>query len=200
MLALLFTRTDQPDETGRTFALPAHPITVGRRPECDVVCTDRTVSGRHASITQQANEGLVIDLRSTNGTWINGKRISEGRIVAGDRICFGHYEAQVLGIKGGGEAIASAGPVSLVTHAQLRVLQGSNAGRTLEMDKQVWKLGRAGSAQLVFVLRPIGWSVTLIDGVGSLKINGIDVTHMPMPLNDQDHIVYQGMAFQFKCA
>jgi pSer/pThr/pTyr-binding forkhead associated (FHA) protein len=197
MLALLFTGTDLRNKAGQTFVLPAHPITVGRRPECDLVFVDRTVSGRHATITPQGGQGLVIDLNSTNGTLINGKRVSEGRVVPGDKIHFGQFEVQVLALKGRGAAEEAE---VLATRAQLMVLQGSTAGRILEIDKPIWKLGSNGGPQLVFVRRPTGWSVTLLDGVGTLKINGAEVTHMPMPLNNQDHIVYEGKAFQFKYA
>jgi pSer/pThr/pTyr-binding forkhead associated (FHA) protein len=70
---------------------PAQPgMTIGRA-ECDVDLNDPDVSRRHAVI-RQVDAGLALeDLGSTNGTWVNGRRI-DGivELRPGDEVRFGN--------------------------------------------------------------------------------------------------------------
>jgi len=78
---------------GRLFALlPGTETTAGRSPECELVLSDRLCSRRHAQLLQ-ADDGAVTvrDLCSTNGTYVNGIRLSAPRRLAlGDWITIGN--------------------------------------------------------------------------------------------------------------
>lgn len=73
--------------------LPSGPqprFTIGREPACDLTLTDETVSRWHASLTRAAGSWLLDDLGSTNGTRVNGWRVSAPTPVApGDWVSFG---------------------------------------------------------------------------------------------------------------
>lgn len=58
------------------FQLGVQPITIGRESGNDIVVNDPEVSRRHAQITFQGGRFLVEDLGSTNGTFVNSRRIS----------------------------------------------------------------------------------------------------------------------------
>jgi hypothetical protein len=75
--------------TGQRFTLGEHTVTVGRRPESNIVLGDPKVSRSHAEIRPQGDGYLVVDLGSTNGTTVNGVRISERALRDGDEIRFG---------------------------------------------------------------------------------------------------------------
>ncbi|MBX7044260.1 MAG: FHA domain-containing protein [Ignavibacteria bacterium] len=64
---------------------------IGRQ-EGDLVLKDDTVSRRHASIMNNGGNYLLQDLGSTNGTFVNNKRISQAALSNGDRIRFGNVE------------------------------------------------------------------------------------------------------------
>lgn len=74
------------------LALPARAaVTLGRSKTCDCVLADPSVSRTHASIAR-LREGtwLLRDLRSTNGTRVNGSRlVEETEVRVGDRVSFG---------------------------------------------------------------------------------------------------------------
>jgi pSer/pThr/pTyr-binding forkhead associated (FHA) protein len=55
----------------------------------DIMLSDPAVSRRHAEIHREGDEWSVVDLGSTNGTEVNGKRVNRHRLNAGDRIAFG---------------------------------------------------------------------------------------------------------------
>ena len=53
------------------------PFTVGRRPGCSMQLNFKTISGQHANLYLYNGDLWVADLSSTNGTYVNGHRISE---------------------------------------------------------------------------------------------------------------------------
>ncbi len=62
-------------------------LTVGRVQGNDIVLAKRNVSKQHARLTLEAERAIVTDLNSTNGTWVNGRRISSPYpIKLGDKI------------------------------------------------------------------------------------------------------------------
>jgi len=76
--------------TGDRFTLAQHPITVGRRPESDIVLADPNVSRNHAE-SRPSGEGFVlVDLGSTNGSKVNGVRVAQHQLTDGDEISFGN--------------------------------------------------------------------------------------------------------------
>ena len=62
---------------------------VGRDPVAELVLTDAGVSLRHARIEDRGDGWAVVDLASTNGTQVNGAKVVEQVLRAGDRIAFG---------------------------------------------------------------------------------------------------------------
>jgi predicted component of type VI protein secretion system len=76
------------------YPLPDHTITIGRDPVNDIVISDPEISRRHARLMFQAGRYLLEDLGSTNGTSVNGRRISEPVVLnAADVIDFAEYVA-----------------------------------------------------------------------------------------------------------
>jgi hypothetical protein len=68
---------------------PDGAIVVGRSRGCDVVVDDPTVSRRHVELRALDGAWLVVDLGSTNGTWLLGRRVGRARVVAGDELMLG---------------------------------------------------------------------------------------------------------------
>jgi FhaA, N-terminal domain/FHA domain len=61
---------------GRVFKIGDQPLIIGRSPDVDVVINDSNVSRRHAEVWRTSEGIAVRDLKSTNGTYVNGHRIS----------------------------------------------------------------------------------------------------------------------------
>ena len=81
--------------TGRTFDLNVERTTVGRVEENTFQIADPSVSSRHAEIFLQGTELLIRDLNSTNGTFINGEKISEAVLKSGQVLRFGQVELKL---------------------------------------------------------------------------------------------------------
>lgn len=83
-------------QKGRQFALDGNQTEVGRREICAVYLQDTSVSRRHAVITRSGESYLIRDHNSTNGTYVNGKKIRQTQLESGDVITIGRVE---LGFK-----------------------------------------------------------------------------------------------------
>jgi hypothetical protein len=76
--------------SGQRISLNQGTVTVGRLPECTISVNDSNISRQHAEMRQGGGGYVVVDLNSTNGTLVNGVRISgEQRLNDGDIISFG---------------------------------------------------------------------------------------------------------------
>jgi FhaA, N-terminal domain/FHA domain len=74
---------------GRTYPVTSYRFVIGRSRECDLSVTDGNASRRHAEIVQEGHAYVVVDLGSTNGTELNGRRITREELSDGDRITVG---------------------------------------------------------------------------------------------------------------
>jgi pSer/pThr/pTyr-binding forkhead associated (FHA) protein len=72
-------------------------VLVGRHPECDIQLNSLRVSRRHCIFTEERGDVIVRDLASTNGTWINGRRVVSGRIFPGDEVSIAHVRFYLKG-------------------------------------------------------------------------------------------------------
>lgn len=78
------------------FALDG-TVTIGRDPECDISLPVSHLSRRHCQLTVAGAHLLIKDLGSTNGTFLNGEQITEGRAKPGDKIRFDVITFEVVG-------------------------------------------------------------------------------------------------------
>ena len=62
---------------------------VGRGEECGVHVPVGSVSRRHSELTIKGKDLLVKDLASSNGTYVNGARVTQAKLKAGDRVSIG---------------------------------------------------------------------------------------------------------------
>jgi Domain of unknown function (DUF4388)/FHA domain len=65
------------------------PFVIGRQPGLELVLPEDLVSRRHARLSLEGDDLVIEDLGSTNGTYVNGVRMTRARIAEGDRILIG---------------------------------------------------------------------------------------------------------------
>jgi pSer/pThr/pTyr-binding forkhead associated (FHA) protein len=87
------------------FPLPSSVTVIGRRHSCDLCIPLMSVSRRHCQLNSDDGVLKIRDLNSRNGTYLNGKRIKEAVIQAGDSIKIGPLTF-VLQIDGQPQTIA----------------------------------------------------------------------------------------------
>jgi hypothetical protein len=74
----------------RRYVLDGPTASLGRSKECDCVLDDPNISRRHAELRRSSSgDWQVVDLGSTNGVKVNGRRVSSARLSPGDEITLG---------------------------------------------------------------------------------------------------------------
>ena len=80
------------EQTGRRIEIGERPIAIGRSEPCEMVLPDNEMSRKHCSVAILQGSVLVSDNRSTNGTFVQGRRIEDVTLLApGDLVQIGHH-------------------------------------------------------------------------------------------------------------
>jgi pSer/pThr/pTyr-binding forkhead associated (FHA) protein len=80
------------DVKGQTFEIDKDEIRIGRSQECAIILNNPTVSGVHCIIHRDGDRYTVTDEKSTNGTRVNSKEISESALKPKDLLLVGSVE------------------------------------------------------------------------------------------------------------
>jgi pSer/pThr/pTyr-binding forkhead associated (FHA) protein len=86
------------DETEAPFTfriLPGNIKTMGRSPGAEFIVDASMVSRLHCRLTAGATELQVVDLESTNGTFVNGQRVTQASLKEGDTLGVGRVDLVV---------------------------------------------------------------------------------------------------------
>jgi pSer/pThr/pTyr-binding forkhead associated (FHA) protein len=81
--------------TGRTHELKADKTTIGRVEDNTFQIAEPSVSSHHCEIVLRGNDVVVKDLGSTNGTFINGEKVSESVLKPGQILRLGQIEMRL---------------------------------------------------------------------------------------------------------
>ena len=76
-------------DAGHTHRATDQAVRMGRSPDNDVILRDPATSGHHARLERRGEQFWVVDLGSTNGTFVNGESIQEKQLSTGDRVTIG---------------------------------------------------------------------------------------------------------------
>jgi hypothetical protein len=77
---------------GEERELDKRRVVIGRSRECDIQLADANVSRRHAEVRQEGATFWIVDLDSTNGIEVNGRRLKRAKLEDGDRVVLGSTE------------------------------------------------------------------------------------------------------------
>jgi hypothetical protein len=77
---------------GKKHELDGVQTTIGRSKECEIQLPDPNVSRKHAEVRQEGAAYWAIDLDSTNGMEVNGRRLKRAKLRQGDTITVGSTE------------------------------------------------------------------------------------------------------------
>ena len=71
------------------------PLVIGRSPDVEVVINDSNVSRQHAEVWRTSEGVAIRDLQSTNGTFVNGHRISAVSLSPRDDVTIGSFHFRI---------------------------------------------------------------------------------------------------------
>ena len=178
--------------------------TLGRKPDNDIVLDNLVVSGHHCVFELHGLADVFLeDLGSTNGTFVNNRRIKRQQLSDGDTIAIGHFRIQYLtasGDSGFGQTTAfdSQMMASATLHASFQVLDGSSAGLEVPVVKAVTTFGKPGVAVVAVSHRRTGFYVAHLDGDIVPSLNSRKLGADPVLLSNQDVLELAGTRMQFR--
>lgn len=103
-------REIRPDRSSRTIELQGGALTIGRAPDNGLVLEDGRASRHHARIDTRRGSLVLTDLGSTNGSWVNDRRIDSIALGEGDRLRIGTTTLVIESVEAGHRAVGEAGP------------------------------------------------------------------------------------------
>lgn len=119
--------------TGRTFELQIERTTVGRVEDNTFQIADASVSSHHAEILMRGSDVVIRDLNSTNGTFVNGEKISEAPLKSGQILRFGQVELKI----DDGQPASAPAPVSAAPAPTAAAPKKQSEGATMVMARGV---------------------------------------------------------------
>jgi len=80
----------------KEYDVDKETLTIGRKSDNDIHIDNLAVSGAHAKILTILNDSFIEDLGSTNGTFVNGNRITKHALQNGESIVIGKHELKYI--------------------------------------------------------------------------------------------------------
>lgn len=121
----------QGSKTGKEIKLPTPQCLVGRSEECHLRPQTDAISRRHCLIMTTENEVVVRDLKSRNGTFVNGERVGEEAVLlSGDKLQIGPLTFEVILET----AKAKRPKVQDIKDVAARTAEGGESNLTTELD------------------------------------------------------------------
>ena len=143
-----------PSSLVRTIDLTNNLITIGRTEETDICIPDHNVSKRHGILVRDGDDYQLHDFKSTNGTFVDGKRIMAVKLQHGVSIRLGPVELRYESAPVNATVPAAPEAPSGIKPAEQPALLGSsNAGRG--MAKRMKPEYTPGSLQQGSFAKPI---------------------------------------------
>ena len=156
------------DRSSQELELTSDSFTIGRKSGNDLVIEDPAVSGHHARISKIHAVYFIEDLKSTNGTFVNDKRIDRHQLRDTDVVTIGRH--RIIFRDGSAASIAppaatedldrtmvltghAARPDVAISPASLRVLSGNTDQQEYLLIKQVTAIGSHAQA----AVKLTGW-------------------------------------------
>ena len=185
------------DRLLRRIVIDKPRLTIGRRPFNDLMLDDLTVSGEHAVVHTAAGTSTIHDLRSRNGTLVNGVPVMQRSLADGDRIDIGIYRLHYVLEHEPAEGADGSSPDGGAAPT-LAVLSGPQAGGTVQLERPIVSIADATGQVAVLAHRRTGWVITHLEGPSCPSVNGESIGLTSHPLRPDDLIELGGTIYRFQ--
>jgi pSer/pThr/pTyr-binding forkhead associated (FHA) protein len=199
---LVLSQLGGPGGPRKVRVLPLEEAVLGRDDDCQLILDYEPVSRKHAKVLYQDYQPELLDLGSTNGTFLNGKKIHRAYLKQGDQIQVGANAFEVLI----GKEYLDTGPDS-VTPANERRLQSlinrmkgdvaTSAEQSSAISGSLSEIHLASLLQIIESDRGTGTLVILLGGrEGKLHIHQGEVRHATLGRTWGVKALYRLMALE----
>lgn len=203
--------------TGNYF-IDTPRFTIGSMEDSSLRIVSPGVSRAHAVIISVGNDDILEDLDSTNGTLVNGNRITRRILqhddvieIAGCQIRYRSHKAAsgpsldrtmvIRGLApdeaGAAQSVAGAEKITAKKGGQfkggarlglVKIMKGAQSGQEIELSRVLRTFGKPGKQLAVINRRPHGYFITHVEGAATALVNGKSIGGEARPLAPNDVI------------
>jgi hypothetical protein len=87
------------NDAGSQFRITGARVILGRAPDCDIIITDQSASRTHSELIKVEDGFLLKDLKSSNGVYVNGKKVLEHFLSSGDVFTIGNHAYRYMEVE-----------------------------------------------------------------------------------------------------
>jgi len=186
-----------------TLSFKGHPIDafriekentlIGRDPGCDVVIDSLAVAPVHAQLVQKGDSYTLIAIDIDHTLAVNQQVITETEIQHGDVIQVGKHNltfsedaVQFATILPTDEDETTSLDLEPTLTGYVQILNGSNLGRIIPLQRSLTRLGRSGQGSAVIAHRGNGFFLSHLEGEQPPSVEGQSIA------NEQSHRLHNG--------
>jgi pSer/pThr/pTyr-binding forkhead associated (FHA) protein len=162
--------------TGRSYELKVEKTTIGRLEDNAFQIPEQSVSSHHCEVLLQGPDVFIKDLNSTNGTFINGEKVSEKTLKPGQILRLGNIEIR---LEGDGAAAAPAGKKKMDQNTQViprgvKLNEFEQGSQGVKFDKNSPFAKKTNKTNLIFIIVGVVLGVLILAFLllGFLKMGG----------------------------
>ena len=144
--------------TGKTFEIKAEKSTLGRLEDNTICISEPSISSHHCEILLKGSDVFIKDLDSTNGTYINGERITESALKAGQILRLGHVQARLE--TGDPTQPKSVDKTMIITRGVKSELETGTKNVALDKDSPFRK--KNNKVNMIFIVGGIGLGLVIL--------------------------------------
>jgi pSer/pThr/pTyr-binding forkhead associated (FHA) protein len=136
------------DQVLKEFPFLKESMTIGRKPDNDIQIDNLAVSSRHAKIDRSGSDFILNDLQSTNGTFVNDKKVASHKLKDGDKIIVGKHILVYVASETDQTEENDVGQTMVLDTAKQRELLGKQKSETGQKVERIGVLSPIGKAEM----------------------------------------------------
>lgn len=140
-------------QAGRSCELTAEKVTIGRVEDNSFQIAEASVSSHHCEVVLRGAEVVIKDLNSTNGTFINGDKISEAVLKPGQTLRLGQVDLKLDTPVAAPAVPATKKPVEGSAPSQgVRLGEGETGQKSVSLDKNPAFAKKSNKTNMIFIV------------------------------------------------
>jgi hypothetical protein len=183
----------------RELELGVGRITIGRHPHNDIVIAHPAASAHHAAVGSDGAGATLEDLGSSNGTFVNGKRVTHAALADRDRVAIAGFQIEYVAEPLAEPLAGRPAGKQAAVQGSIEVLNGASAGKQMSLLKPLTTLGSPGVLVVVISRQADGYYMAQVRGEAVARLNEQPVGRTPHLLCDGDMLELTGTRMRF-CA
>ena len=194
----------------KVFPVLKGSMTLGSDPSCKIYIDSLAIQPKHAEISTVNNESAIRDLNTEEGTFIGQTKIEgltplkNGDVIRVGKHTLAYAYSEDL-VTSENDAITDSlpdePPIRMEAHEKtqgwLQIMNGSNLGKTMSLNKAMTNLGKPGVSTAVITKRHDGYFISQLEGKHPLLIKDKEIGDRSMQLTDGDTIQIGNIKMQF---